>query len=291
MMLSSRRATFLLVVALSSLLGCDKLKGALGKGSDGGTGSPSGSGAGVLSFFGADFEGEIAASFTTKDRAQRSAGQQLVFGIKKPKYRVDMSSGAPSNNPAIASGGALVLDPAAKKGWMLYPAQKMAMVVDFEKMKSLPKAPVLGLPNAPKGMPTAAPSQPPKIDKTGKKDVVAGYSCDVWNVTSEGKRAEACVAEGITWIDLSDLGWSSPELAVAAVATEANRFPLRVITFDAKGAEETRMEATKVEKKKLDDARFVVPADYRVVDMATMMGGFGGLGGAPGANFAPPKTR
>jgi hypothetical protein len=165
----------------------------------------------------------------------------------------------------------------------------MAMVVDFEKMKSMPKGQIPGMPNAPRGTPTTAPSQPPKIDKTGKKDVVAGYSCEIWNITSEGKKMEACVAEGLTWIDLTDLGVSSPELAVGAVATEANRFPMRVISFDAKGAEETRMEVTKVDKKKLDDARFVVPPDYRVVDMAQMMGGFGSIPGGP--SFTPPKVR
>jgi hypothetical protein len=36
-----------------------------------------------------------------------------------------------------------------------------------------------------------------------------------------------------------------------------------VITHDAAGKEQMRMEAQKVEKKKLDDARFVPPPDYK----------------------------
>jgi hypothetical protein len=149
-------------------------------------------------------------------------------------------------------------------------------------MKNMPKGQTIpGLPAAPKGTP-GVPQQPPKIDKTGKKDVVAGHSCEIWNITSEGKRTEVCVAEGINWIDLGDLGFSSPELTVAILASEANRFPLRVISLDAKGVEEMRMEATKVEKKKLDDTRFAVPADYQVMDMAAMMGGMGGIPGMPG---------
>ena len=80
---------------------------------------------------------------------------------------------------------------------------------------------------------------------------------------------------------------ASPTLGLAAVATEANRFPLRVVSYDAKGAEEMRMEVVKVEKKKLDDTRFVVPADYRVVDMTQMMNGLGNLPAIP--PHAPPK--
>lgn len=267
-----------------SALGCDKLKGAIGK--DGDAGASSGGG-GVLSFLGTDFEGEISANVTSKKGGQKGP-MQVVFGIKKPKYRIDTTGGGFNDTPHMAQGGSLIIDPPTKKAWMVVPSQKMAIAVDLDKMKDM-KGQIPGMPAAPKGVPTSVPSTPPKIDKTGKKDVVAGYSCDVWNVSSEGKRAEACVAEGITWIDLTDLGFASPEVAVAIVASEGNRFPLRVVTFDAKGAEETRMEATKVDKKKLDDSRFVVPPDYRVVDMATMMGGFG-VKGIP-TGFPPPKTR
>ncbi|MBX3203850.1 MAG: DUF4412 domain-containing protein [Labilithrix sp.] len=269
--------------------GCDKLKAAMNKGdADAATPAP-GAGGGLASFFGSDFEGEITSTLTTRGKPTTDGPAQIVMGIKKPRYRVDLVD-APSKTPTPAQAGAIILDPPSKKGWLLVPAQKTAMLLDLEKMKSLPKGQLPGLPNAPKGTP-ALPSSPPKIDKTGKKDVVAGYSCDVWNVTADGKKTEVCVAEGITWVDLGDLGWSSPELTLAAVATEANRFPLRAITFDAAGAEETRMEATKVDKKKLDDSRFVVPPDYRVIDMAAMMGGLNGLPGLPGNPNAAPKTR
>jgi hypothetical protein len=258
--------------------GCDKLKGAMSKGDAGASESSSG---GLLSFLGTDFEGELSANMTSK--TQKGGPSQLVFGIKKPKYRIDMTGNAAAGAaPQLAQGGSVILDPPQKKGWVLVPPQKMAMVIDFDKAKAMAKSggPFPGAPGAAKGAPSA-PAQPPKIDKTGKKDTVAGYTCDIWNITSEGKKVEACVAEGITWIDLTDLGFGSPEFAVAAFATEANRFPLRVIAYDAAGAEETRMEVTKVDKKKLDDARFVVPADYRVIDMAAMMTGLGNVPNMP----------
>jgi Domain of unknown function (DUF4412) len=289
-------ATVAACLGLLSLTGCGKLKAALGIGGDeaGAPAAGSAGGGGALSFLGTDFEGEISAVVTTKDRSQNGAPQQIVFGIKKPKYRIDMTGGATTGTPRPDGGtpvqrpasGSFLVDAPAKKGWLLAPAQKMAMAIDFEKMKSLPKGHVPGLPNAPK----VDPAHPPTIDKTGKKDVVAGYSCDVWNVTNGSTKAEVCVAEGITWIDLSDLGWASTELTVAAAASGVDRFPLRVVTFDAHGAEETRMVVTKVDKKNLDDARFSVPEDYRVLDIGAIMGGVGGAPlGAP--RTAPPKAR
>jgi hypothetical protein len=83
-----------------------------------------------------------------------------------------------------------------------------------------------------------------------------------------GKHSELCLADGIAWIDLSDVGFQSPEIAAAAAVAGVNHFPLRVVVTDASGAVESRMEATKVEKKKLDDASFAVPPDYQVTDMA-----------------------
>lgn len=271
-------ASALLLCLAAGSTGCDKLKTALGKGDAGESGATSG---GLLSFLGTDFEGEITANVTTKGAAPQGTPQQMVFGIHKPKYRIDTNGVAPGMAAAGAPAGAVLFDLTTKKGYVLMAPQKMAMVLDFEKMKSMPKgSPVPGLPGN-HGAANAPPAQPPKVEKTGKKDSVAGYSCELWNITSEGHKAEACVAEGITWIDLGDLGMTSPAVGLAAVATEANRFPLRVVSYDAKGAEEMRMEVVKVDKKKLDDARFVVPPDYRVVDMAQMMTGLGNLPAIP----------
>lgn len=243
--------------------GCDKVKSMAG-------------GAGG-SLFGSDFEGEITM---TAVRAKGSAPTDIVFGIKKPKYRIDTAAPMQTDNPMMSGGGAVILDPPAKKGYLLIAPQKKAMVLDFEKMKGMQA----GVPRAAGGPGVAKkPSgPPPTIEKTGKKDTVAGYSCEIWKVTqNDGRRADICVADGITWFDLGDLGWSSPEMTVAAVASGANRFPLRVVTYGPTGAEETRFEAKKIDKKKLDDARFVVPPDYQIIDLSQMLGNFGQMG-APG---------
>lgn len=256
-----RASTLVLAGALAaSALACDKIK--------------SKANAVATQTFGGDFEGEITMNAT---RAQGSGPTQLTFGIKKPKYRIDATGQVQTDNPMLSGGASLILDPPAKKGYALVPAQKKAIVIDFDKLKGAGGGGPLGMPQGPK-----KPSgPPPTIEKTGKKDTVAGYECEIWKVTSEGKRSEICAADGITWIDLGDMGWSSPEITVAAVASGANRFPLRIVTFGTNGAEEVRLEATKIEKKKLDEARFVVPPDYQVIDIAAMMQNLPILGGAP----------
>lgn len=250
-------------IAITST-GCDKVKSMA-------------SGAGG-SLFGGDFEGEITMNAT---RAKGSGPSQLVFGIKKPKYRIDATGTVQTDNPIMAGGASLILDPPAKKGYALIPAQKKAIVLDFDKMKSAQRGlPSGGAGGGGGGKTSSGP--PPTVEKTGKKDVVAGYACEIWNVTSSnGQKSQICAADGITWIDLGDLGWSSPEITVAAVASGANRFPLRIISYGPTGAEEVRLEATKIEAKKLDDARFVVPPDYQVIDIAAMMQNLPILKGLP----------
>jgi hypothetical protein len=289
----------LVVLALAlacSGLGCDKLKAMSGKGdADGGAASSSGgSGGGLLSLFGSDFEGEITMAMTTK---ASQPPVEMVFGIKKPKLRIDAQKGIPGAaggggiGVGAGKGAVLLVDPSQKKGWALAPAEKKAVLFDFEKMKTM--GPVPGMPGAFGAKP---PSAPPKFEKGGK-DKVAGYACDVFKVTHDnGKRSELCLADGIAWIDLSDVGFQSPEIAAAAAVAGVNHFPLRVVVTDASGAVESRMEATKVEKKKLDEASFSVPPDYQVTDLAAMMGMMRGAGGGlpPGAmppGAMPPGAR
>lgn len=273
-----------LLAAVAGAPACDKLKGK----SEGG--SSSSGGGGILSFLSGDFEGEI--TMNAKNR-QKGGPSQLVFGVKKPKFRIDASGGQISDDPMMAQGASLILDPPNKKGWALMPAQKKAMLLDFDKMKG--KGSPFGSSGG--GSLGGGTKNDAKIEKTGKKEVIAGYECEIWKITqSDGRKAEICGAEGITWIDLGDMGWSSPEIAVAATLSGANRFPLRIVSFDAKGTEEVRLEATKVEKKKLPDEQFVVPPDYQVMDLSALMQGLpkmpqgGGMPNLP-PGFVPPKPQ
>ena len=266
--------------ALAVLPACDKI-GLGKKDGDGGTTTTSG---GVLSFLDSSFEGDIA--MTTKKGAETP--KSFTIELKSPKLRIE----APAE---IANGQAVsvIVDPPGKKAILLNHPKKQAMVIDLDKAKTA-HLPGFGGPPGTPGTPGApgAPPEKPNIEKTGKKDSVAGYSCEIWKITNkDGTHAEACLAEGIKWIDLGDLGIHSPEMAAAAALTDLNHFPLRLVSFDAKSTETSRMEATKIDKKKLDDATFAVPPGYQTVDLAAMFQGIGGPPGAPGRPpFPPPRT-
>ena len=280
-------ALFAGVVALAATsAGCDKLGLGGGKGADGGS-TASGGGGGLFSFLDKSFEGEVTMLVSGKGLggsggsaagAANTAPKTLLFGLKSPKLRLDLAPDASAGNPMLAQGVALIIDPPAKKGYALIIAQKKAIVLDFDKAKGGLKLP--SVPGGPSTAPSGPPPDPPKIEKTGKTDTVAGYQCDIWKITSKTTHADACLAEGIKWIDLTDLGVQSPEFAAVAAVSDFNHFPLRMVAFDDKNVETSRMEATKIEKKKLDDTHFAVPADFQVVDLAAMLGAFGG--GAPG---------
>ena len=263
------------VLAVLALGGCDRLKGA--SGSDAGASSSSGGG-GLLSFLGSDFEGQITMQLSTKAKPQDD--KPLVMSLKKPKYRVDMP---PHGASKPAENVSVILDIPAKKATTLMHATKTAMVLDLDQLKNM-QGQFYGMAGGTPSAPAQPNAPPPTFTNTGKKDTVAGYTCDIWTMTSsDGKKGDACLAEGITWVDLGAVGGFT---SLGVFASEANHFPLRFISYDAKGAEESRVEATKIEKKKLDDSAFVAPPDYKVMDMAAMMNGM--LGGKPGAVAPKP---
>jgi hypothetical protein len=267
------------IIALSSLFACDKLGGK--KDADGGTATadPAGGG-GILSFLDSKFEGDI----TMQISKPRENPKTFTFELKPPKFRIEAPpevAGSAANNPMMAQGLSVILDTPAKKAYALIHAKKQAMVIDFAQMKNA-KLPGVGI--AGPSTPGGPPPDKPNIEKTGKKDTVAGYTCDIYKITQkDGRHAEACLAEGIKWFDLTDFGMQSPEMAFAASLSDMNHFPLRLVTFTAANAEESRMQATKIDKKKLEDSRFAVPPDYQVVDLAQMMQGLGKLPATPPA--------
>ncbi len=296
--------TVFVAVAATALTtaGCDKL--GIGGNKDGG----STGGGGLGSIFDSTFEGEVSMNVSSKPSsptAPKEAPKALLVGLKTPRVRVDIGPELAPGNPMLAGGVALIIDPPAKKGYALITAQKKAIVIDFDKSKGGFKPPTVV------GGGSSAPGhteEPPKIENTGKKDTVAGYTCEIWKITSKTSHAEACLAEKIKWIDFTDLAVQSPSFAAIAAISDFNHLPLRVVSFDDKNVEEGRMEVTKVDKKKLPDNHFSVPPDYQIVELNAFIAGFlggpggppGGIPGAPGGHrpglpaglppgFVPPK--
>ena len=269
------------LVLVASASACDRARAIVGGGGDGGAG---GLLATASSFLGSSFEGEITVQATSPGaRAPRT----IVLGVKSPRFRADVEGGAADAHAGFGQAAAFIIDPPAKKAWAVDDAHKRAIVIDFAQARAMRGA--AGAAGA-KAVPGGAP---PKIEKTGQKDVVAGYACEIVKSTlADGKRVEVCMAEGLAFFDLADLGVESPEVAALATLSGMNHMPLRIVSFDTAGRETSRVAATRVEKKSLDAARFAVPAGYQTIDMAQMMGGLGAFGAGhalpPGMGRVPP---
>lgn len=190
---------------------------------------------------GPGFEGEISMHTT---RAGQPA-VDMVVKAKKDKLRFDTTTNG--------KAGSAIFDPAQNKVVLVMDEQKAYMDMDFAS----PSAPT---PNAdPKTSVT---------DKLGTKDVVAGFECENWVVKDgSGKRSEVCIAEGIAFFDMDGLRNGQSASSWSKQMREKKLFPLRSVDFDASGKETSRTEATKIEKKSLDDATFEVPKGYTKITL------------------------
>jgi hypothetical protein len=197
------------------------------------------------------FEGEIAMNVTDSGKPPHA----IMFDIKGQKMRFDMPSEA-----AAAGGGYAIYDASTKKITSVSDAKKMAFVIDMNQAPTGPGA-------------DPAMAKKPNIDKTGKTDTVAGYSCEIWNITEDsGDKGALCVAKGISFPKMPMGGRHNSSW----MNDNADFFPLRMVMSDATGNEKSRMEVTKIEKKSIDDSKFDVPAGYKTQSMEDLMKGLGG---------------
>ena len=184
-----------------------------------------------------NFEGEVAMK-TTRPNAQPTV---MTIKAKGDNLRIEIPG--PDGKTASA-----IYSSQQNKMTVLVDDQKMAMDMD------------LGAPGAPQ---PNTDSRTSAVEKTGKKETIAGVTCEDWVVKDpSGSRTETCVAQGLPYLDLEALrrgGGSSWSRDMRANKT----FPLRSVEYNPSGAEVSRAEVTAVTKEKLDDALFQVPADYK----------------------------
>ncbi len=107
------------------------------------------------------------------------------------------------------------------------------------------------------------------VERTGKMDKIAGYSCDVWQIKDHDTNKlehEICVAEGFGkagtfWMDPKQIQQTSQPAWITQLVQEGG-FGLRTIRYGEDGKEASRMEATGIERKNLDKSLFTIPEDY-----------------------------
>jgi Domain of unknown function (DUF4412) len=209
----------------------------------------------ALSFLsGGGFEGEITMAMTPENKPPTSS----VFDIKGEKLRVSA--------PAMGNGERMytIIDFGAKKMWLVSDTKKAAMTMNWDEIM---------------GIATAAQKRqvgnPPVA--TGRKDVVAGYACEIYQTTDpNGEKGEACLAKGIhfprggitkgSWLD----------------SLEDDLFPMRVDSKSPVDKGKLHMEVTKVDKKPMDDSLFVPPAGYKTESMEDAIKQLGGGKAPPG---------
>ncbi|MGH7329671.1 MAG: DUF4412 domain-containing protein, partial [Polyangiaceae bacterium] len=294
-----KRAIVQGVVASSLLLalsGCDKLKSLVGIGGADGGGAAATS---TLSLTG--LEGELDITATQKGKGGKpDTTYNMPLKVKGNKFRADM----PANvSPDAAKLGNIygIVDNDAKKAYIVLDQQKETIEIDLntvgQQMKDFKP------PTEPKSTGSKAaepPKYPPKITKTGKTDTVAGFSCEIWDIQStdpsDASKVDVCVAQqGVSWFHFPMTG-APAEYAALGELVDGSHFPLRAVGFDKDGKTEVgEVAVAKVDKHTLDPNLFVPPASYKVVDLATAIGGFmgGGMGqmGGPGGVGTGPGER
>jgi len=202
---------------------------------------------------GDNFEGEITMRTSS---AARKAPPDVTFLTKGNKLLIDAPGPKGEKTHVIFETG-------AKKMTVVIDAQKMFMEMD--------------VPNFQTAAHGGAPSAQAQVTKTGTHDRVAGYDCEIWDIKEpSGKRAQACIAQGIPFVDFANMGPPGSQGNTSPWMQELHDkrlFPLRVVEMDPEGKERSRMEVTKIEKKKLDDALFAVPAGYKKFEIPPIGGG------------------
>jgi hypothetical protein len=234
----------------------------------------------------AGFEGEIDLIAQSGDPGRPTQNVNML--VHNDRIRLDS---IPGTDAARAFGGKayLLLRVPDKKLDIISEPRKQAVEFDLNNPESL-KA-VAGKASSP-ATPNGPPEPPPKLTKTGKKETIAGYPCEDWEVTSvkeHKKRLSACVTDLQSTFFHITLPGIPPEYAYAQDLADGQHFPLRVISYDDRtGAESGRLEVTKFDPHPMDASKFEIPAGYAVVDLMQLLGSLpSGPGHVPGMPGLP----
>jgi hypothetical protein len=229
------------------------------------------------------FEGEVTLHVKAPPSARDAAKDlNVALLVKDGKFRVDLPEGLEQTREI---GKAFVLvEPTEKKLYAVMDAKKQAVMLDFDKLATQAKA-MSSRMHPPGGTDAAAAGTPPVVQKTGKTETVAGYSCEIWHVAQGKSSGDLCIAsQGASWFHIPLAGLPA-EYAWASELADGQHFPLRLVAFE-NGIEQGRLEVTSIAKKTLPATDFEVPAGYNIMDLDQMMGAMmGGMAGMmpPGA--------
>ena len=199
----------------------------------------------------ASFEGRITAEMSDN---------QVVILSKNGKSRMEMSaSGVPM---------AMIMDYDAGAILTLMPAQRMYMRMDLKQMEQTMRSMTQ----------TTETAGPPKYTRTGRRETIAGVSCEHFLFEAkEGKQMDVCAAKGMGFFGggggMGRRGAGVPG-GYEQMMKEFKEgfFPLRMEMIE--GTTRTQFMVVKtIERQQVDAGQFEVPAGFSEMKMPTTPGG------------------
>lgn len=190
----------------------------------------------------AEFEGAI----TMRVSAASTGGAARGGGIQEAEYLVRGSS-VRVNLTGPAGAMSMLMSGSEKKSWVLMPAQKAYMELSVDTASSAARNTLVGT----------------TVVKTGKRDMVAGTSCEVHRVTSPLDTTDVCLAKGMGRFVSPLGGMGGGALAPWQRVLDADVFPMKVAKPDGTVV----MEVTKVERRRLAPDLFAIPLAWQKMSM------------------------
>lgn len=191
------------------------------------------------------FEGAVTIRMSQKT-PQGVLSQQVEYFMRAGKVRVNMA--APAGMPV--AGPSLILSPVEKKMYMLMPAQ--SAYTELPMSDSLLTAAAQRAPGV---------ADDAKIVRTGKRETVAGVSCEHVQVIAKAGTADMCVSRELgRFVNPTDVMRQSGGSWQRELG---NEFPLKVTMSDGS----VPLEVVKVERRRLSNDLFTVPGTYNKMIM------------------------
>jgi len=249
---------FVLVLGILGMMAC-KTGSESGASSSGGSGASAGSGSSGGASSAGDFEGIIKTTMTFETKAI-----PVTYYVRSDRVRTETAMPEHPEAPFV-----VIMDWSKGKATSLVPGQKAYMTTDFGEMM--------------KAAGQGKEGQFPKLTATGQKETIAGYSCQHYLMGDEQKM-DVCIAKGLGFFGMagsagvvggSNMMFSSKMREEAASNPEWSKFleggafPLKMTVTEG-GKTTMSAEVSTIERKKLDDALFTVPADYKEIGVPPM---------------------
>jgi outer membrane lipoprotein-sorting protein len=198
------------------------------------------------------FEGHVKMNI----QLANGKSQEISYAMKGQRMRTEFATGKESM--------VTLFDWSKREMSMLMPGQKMYMVIE---MKDIP------------ALDSMDKSESTTLEKTNETAKIAGRTATKY-IARDGKNVvDLWLTSGLgSWFNMSGGNPMKPkklsdwEKEIIAKGL----FPLRTVTYDAKGKQTATMEVVELTPQKLDDSLFEPPAGYTRFSMGGLLKGFGG---------------